>query len=236
MWGAERPGTPTSVETMFVKICGITCVEDALLATALGADGVGFVFAPSGRKVAAPAVEDIVRQLPHEMMTVGVFRDQGREQVVKTVNGIGLRAAQLHGHESPEDCRWVAERVPVTIRALRAGSSDLERFDEFGADILLLDSQEPGSGQVFDWTLASEIPSNRRVVLAGGLDPGNVGRAIQLLDPFGVDVSTGVERELGLKDPRLMRAFIEAARDAVPDSLEVDQHSGQRPFNWEDGT
>ena len=236
MWGAERPGTPTSVETMFVKICGITCVEDALLATALGADGVGFVFAPSGRKVAAPAVEDIVRQLPHEMMTVGVFRDQGREQVVKTVNGIGLRAAQLHGHESPEDCRWVAERVPVTIRALRAGSSDLERFDEFGADILLLDSQEPGSGQVFDWTLASEIPSNRRVVLAGGLDPGNVGRAIQLLDPFGVDVSTGVEREPGLKDPRLMRAFIEAARDAVPDSLEVDQHSGQRPFNWEDGT
>jgi len=221
---------------MFVKICGITCIEDALLATALGADGVGFVFAPSGRKVAAPAVEDIVRQLPHEMMTVGVFRDQGREQVVKTVNGIGLRAAQLHGHESPEDCRWVAERVPVTIRALRAGSSDLERFDEFGADILLLDSQEPGSGQVFDWTLASEIPSNRRVVLAGGLDPGNVGRAIQLLDPFGVDVSTGVEREPGLKDPRLMRAFIEAARDAVPDSLEVDQHSGQRPFNWEDGT
>ena len=221
---------------MFVKICGITCVEDALLATALGADGVGFVFAPSGRKVAAPAVEDIVRQLPHEMMTVGVFRDQGREQVVKTVNGIGLRAAQLHGHESPEDCRWVAERVPVTIRAVPAGSSDLERFDEFGADILLLDSQEPGSGQVFDWTLASEIPSNRRVVLAGGLDPGNVGRAIQLLDPFGVDVSTGVEREPGLKDPRLMRAFIEAARDAVPDSLEVDQHSGQRPFNWEDGT
>ena len=236
MWGAERPGTPTSVETMFVKICGITCVEDALLATALGADGVGFVFAPSGRKVAAPAVEDIVRQLPHEMMTVGVFRDQGREQVVKTVNGIGLRAAQLHGHESPEDCRWVAERVPVTIRALWAGSSDLERFDEFGADILLLDSQEPGSGQVFDWTLASEIPSNRRVVLAGGLDPGNVGRAIQLLDPFGVDVSTGVERELGLKDPRLMRAFIEAARAVVPNSIDVDQQSGQRPFNWEDET
>ena len=236
MWGAERPGTPTSVETMFVKICGITCVEDALLATALGADGVGFVFAPSGRKVAAPAVEDIVRQLPHEMMTVGVFRDQSREQVVKTVNGIGLRAAQLHGHESPEDCRWVAERVPVTIRALPVGSSDLERFDEFGADLLLLDSQEPGSGQVFDWTLAAKIPSNRRVVLAGGLDPGNVGRAIQLLDPFGVDVSSGVEREPGLKDPRLMRAFVEAAKAAVPDSLDVDQHSGQRPFNWEDET
>ena len=221
---------------MFVKICGITCAEDALLATALGADGVGFVFAPSGRQVAAPVVEDIVRQLPHEMMTVGVFRDQSREQVVKTVNGIGLRAAQLHGHESPEDCRWVAERVPVTIRALPVGSSDLERFDEFGADLLLLDSQEPGSGQVFDWARAAEIPSNRSVVLAGGLAPENVGQAIQLLDPFGVDVSTGVERKPGLKDPRLMRAFIEAARAVVPDSIDVDQQSGQRPFNWEDET
>ena len=74
------------------------------------------------------------------------------------------------------------------------------------------------------------------MVLAGGLDPGNVGRAIQLLDPFGVDVSSGVEREPGLKDPRLMRAFVEAAKAAVPDSLEVEQHSEQRPFNWEDET
>ena len=221
---------------MFVKICGITCVEDALLATALGADGVGFVFAPSGRQVAAPVVEDIVRQLPHEIMTVGVFRDQSREQVVKTVNEIGLRAAQLHGHESPEDCRWVAERVPVTIRALPVGSPDLERFDEFGADLLLLDSQEPGSGQAFDWALAAEIPSNPSVVLAGGLDPGNVGRAIQLLDPFGVDVSSGVEREPGLKDPRLMRSFVEAARAVVLDQRDVDQRSRQKPFNWEDGT
>jgi len=221
---------------MFVKICGITCAEDALLATALGADGVGFVFAPSGRQVAAPVVEDIVRQLPHEIMTVGVFRDQSREQVVKTVNEIGLRAAQLHGHESPEDCRWVAERVPVTIRALPVSSPDLDRFGEFGADLLLLDSQQPGSGQVFDWALAAETPSGQRVVLAGGLDPGNVGRAIQLLDPFGVDVSSGVEREPGLKDPRLMRAFVEAARAAVPDQRDTGQRSRQKPFNWEDGT
>ena len=111
---------------------------------------------------------------------------------MKTVKGIGLRAAQLHGHESPEDCRWVAERVPVTIRALPAGSSDLERFDEFGADLLLLDSQEPGSGQVFDWTLAAEIPSNRRVVLAGGLDPGNVGRAINCLIRLGSTYPAGL--------------------------------------------
>ena len=107
---------------MFVKICGITCAEDALLATALGADGVGFVFAPSARQVAVPVVKDIVRQLPQEIMTVGVFRNQGRERVVETVNGIGLRVAQLHGHESPEDCRWVAERVPVTIRAMSVSS------------------------------------------------------------------------------------------------------------------
>jgi len=74
------------------------------------------------------------------------------------------------------------------------------------------------------------------VVLAGGLDPGNVGRAIQLLDPFGVDVSSGVERKPGLKDPRLMRAFVEAARTAVPDPVDIDQHGRQKPFNWEDET
>ena len=197
---------------------------------------MGFVFAPSGRQVAGPVVREIVRQLPHEMMTVGVFRDQGRERVVEVVNGIGLRAAQLHGHESPEDCRWVAERVPVTIRALPAGSADLERFDEFGADLLLLDSQEPGSGQVFDWALAATVPANHSVVLAGGLDPTNVTRAIKIFDPFGVDVSSGVERELGRKDPRLMRAFIEAARATVPDPVTVNQHGEQRPFDWEDKT
>ena len=216
---------------MFVKICGVTNQEDALLATALGADAIGFILAPSDRQVAIPIVRDIVRQLPPEVMTVGVFRDQGRQRVVEVVNTIGLRAAQLHGNESPETCRWIADRVPITIRALPAGSPDLLRFDEFGADLLLLDSPVPGSGTVFDWSLAEGAPSNRPMLLAGGLDPENVARAIAKVRPFGVDVASGVEAESGRKDPRLLRAFLEAAR-----SVEFEDYDGgeRRPFNWEE--
>ena len=216
---------------MFVKICGVTNQEDALLATALGADAVGFIFAPSNRQVATPIVRDIVRQLPSEVMTVGVFRDQSRERVVEVVNTIGLRAAQLHGNESPETCRWIADRVPITIRALPAGSPDLRRIDDFGADLLLLDSPVPGSGTVFDWSLAEGAPSNRPMLLAGGLDPENVARAIAKVRPFGVDVASGVEAESGRKDPRLLRAFLKAAR-----SVEFEGYDGGecRPFDWEE--
>lgn len=216
---------------MFVKICGITSQEDALLATALGADAVGFIFAPSTRQVAAQAVRDIVRQLPPEVMTVGVFRDQGRDKVVQTVNGIGLRAAQLHGNESSDTCRWIADRVPVTIRALPAGSPDLRRIDDFGADLLLLDSPTPGSGTVFDWSLAEGAPSNRPMLLAGGLDPDNVAGAIERVRPFGVDVASGVEASPGRKDPRLLRAFLEAAHSVT---FEDYEGGGRRPFDWEE--
>ena len=124
---------------MFIKICGITREEDALLATALGADAVGFVFAPSSRQIAPQVARDIARQLPGDSLTVGVFRDESAERVVEIVNGAGLRAAQLHGHESPAECRFVAERVPITIKALPAGSPELERFDDFGADLTFFD-------------------------------------------------------------------------------------------------
>ena len=216
---------------MFVKICGITCAEDALLATALGADALGFVFAPSRRQVSETVVRDIVGQLPHDVMTVGVFRDMGKARLVEIVNRIGLKAAQLHGGESPATCQWVAERVPLLIRALPAGSPDLRRFDEYGADLLLLDSSAPGSGAVFDWALAEGAPANRRTLLAGGLTPDNVGSAIEQVDPYGVDVSTGVESDPGRKDPRLLRAFMLNARAAQPVRYEGD--ADRRPFDWQ---
>ena len=217
---------------MFVKICGITCAEDALLATAMGADALGFIFATSRRQVAESVVRDIVGQLPPDVLTVGVFRDRGKARVVETVNTIGLKAAQLHGRESPATCQWVAERVPMTIRALPAGSPDLQRFDEYGADLLLLDSPTPGSGEVFDWALAEGAPSNRPMLLAGGLTPDNVASAIEEVDPYGVDVSTGVEAEPGRKDPRLLRAFMANARAAQPVRYEGDAE--RRPFDWQE--
>lgn len=217
---------------MFVKICGITSEEDALLAVAMGADAVGFVFAPSPRQVAAGLVRDIVRRLPPEVLTVGVFRDEAAERVVDIVNSTGLRAAQLHGRETAEQTKWTRQRVPFVIKGFAAGDPALERADDFGADAVLVDSHAPGSGEVFDWSLAEGAPVNRRVILAGGLTPENVAEAIERVRPWGVDVSTGVEDGPGRKDARKVRDFVRNARAAAPKRYEGDEYV--RPFDWQE--
>jgi len=219
---------------VFVKICGITSEEDALLGVAMGADALGFVFAPSSRQVAAGHVRDIVRRLPPEVLTVGVFRDESPQRVVEIVNTCGLRAAQLHGHETVEQTRLVRSKVPFVIKGFPAGDPALERADDFGADAILLDSHAPGSGEMFDWSLAEGAPSNRRVILAGGLTPDNVAEAIERVRPWGVDVSTGVEAEdgPGRKDARKVRDFVRTAKAAAPRKYRGDED--ERPFDWEE--
>jgi phosphoribosylanthranilate isomerase len=204
----------TADEDLFVKICGITTEADALLAVGLGADAVGFVFAPSPRQVAAATVGDIVKRLPLDILTVGVFRNEAPSRVVEIANHIGLGAVQLHGHESAEDCRWIRSRVACVIKAFSAGDRTIGRFKEFGADYLLVDGPSPGSGEVFDWRLAEGVVDPGRLIVSGGLTAENVGQAISHLRPYGVDVSTGVESEPGRKDPQLVGAFISAARAA----------------------
>lgn len=216
---------------MFVKICGITNEDDALLAVAMGADALGFVFAPSPRQVAAGHVRDIVRRLPPEILTLGVFRDESARRVVEQVQAAGLGGAQLHGHETPEDARWVRARVGFLVQAFPAGSDALRRSDEWGADVILIDSPTPGSGQVFDWSLAEGAPSGRRIILAGGLDPDNVADAIARVRPWGVDVSSGVESEPGRKDARKLRAFIAAAKAA--DVRDEPARSGAL-YDWQE--
>ena len=216
---------------MFVKICGTTTEEDALLAVALGADAVGFIFAPSPRQVAPAAVRDIVRRLPPEVITVGVFRDSAPEQVVKIVNGIGLKAAQLHGHESAIQSRYVAERVPLVIKAFPAGDPAIRKVDDHGVQVVMLDAPSPGSGQVFDWKLAEGVPDGCRLLLAGGLTAANVGEAIHQVHPWGVDVVTGVEARPGHKDPRALRAFVRAARRASTPAYESE---GEGPYDWQE--
>jgi len=217
---------------VFVKICGITSEEDALLAVAMGADAVGFVFAPSPRQVAAGLVHDIVRRLPPEVMTVGVFRDEAPQRVVDVVNNAGLRAAQLHGNETAEHSRFVRARVPFVIKGFAAGDPALDHTDDFGADAILVDSHAPGSGEVFDWSLAEGAPINRRVILAGGLTPDNVAEAIERIRPWGVDVATGVEAEPGRKDARKVRDFVRNARAAAPRPYRGDENA--RPFDWQE--
>ena len=133
-------------DDFFVKICGITSEADALLAVSLGASAIGFIFAPSPRQVSAQLAGDIAKRLPEHVLTVGVFRDEAPQRVAEAIHVAGLGAAQLHGHETAEETTWVRKRVPTVIKAFRAGERAIARFDEFGADYLLVDGDNPGSG------------------------------------------------------------------------------------------
>jgi phosphoribosylanthranilate isomerase len=219
---------------LFVKICGTTSEEDALLAVALGADALGFIFAPSPRQVAAGVVHDIVRRLPPEILTIGVFRNELPQRVAKIVTDCGLRGAQLHGRETPDQSQWLKERIPVVIKAFVGGDPAVRHAEEHGADAILLDSPNPGSGKVFDWRMAEDAPTRLPILLAGGLTSDNVADAIAKVHPFGVDSCTGVEQEPGKKDPRKLRLFIAAAKATEPDDDDlVDEVFGPAPYDWE---
>ena len=216
---------------MFVKVCGTTSEEDALLAVAMDADAIGFVFAPSPRQISPALVADIVKRLPPEIITIGVFRDESPARVVEVVNQVGLKGAQLHGRETPEQARWVRHRIPVLIQAFATGDPAIEEAGDYGADAVLLDAPSPGSGRVFDWKLAEGAPDGLRLILAGGLTPENVGDAIAAVHPWGVDVATGVESEPGRKDPRKLRAFVACARAAAVAPYESNRDG---PYDWQE--
>lgn len=200
-----------------VKICGITSLRDALDAVACGADALGFVFYErSPRRIAPEEAAAIIAALPPLVSKVGVFVDSGLAEITDIVSFCKLDLVQLHGEESPELCEALFPRV---IKAFRvAGSGGLADIGKYRASAYLLDTYVPdavgGTGQTFDWEGARAISAAYRVILAGGLTPGNVQQAIQVVNPYGVDVSTGVEASPGRKDIALMRAFISAAKGA----------------------
>ncbi len=213
---------------MFVKICGITNEEDALAAVALGADALGFVFAPSTRQVGVSRVKEIVRRLPGDVLTVGVFRDELPEVVIDIVRRSGLVGAQLHGSEPLRQVRSVKAELPFVIDAYVADSPALQTAENTPADVVLIDAATPGSGRVFDWSLIRSTPRGMRLLLAGGLTPENVAEAIRIVRPWGVDVSTGVESAPGVKDPRKMTRFLTEAR-----TEREDPHAASNaPFDW----
>ncbi len=200
----------------WVKICGLTNEEDALLAIAMGADAIGFIFAQgSKRQVQAPVVADIVKRLPPEVTTIGVFRNDLPERVIRTVERCGLSGAQLHGLETVEQTAEVRARVPLVIKAFSIDDPSLRTARRYRVSSLLIDAPTPGSGEAFDWSLLESLPPRMRWILAGGLHSGNVADAIRATRPWGVDVASGVESSPGHKDPRLVREFIKAAKSAV---------------------
>lgn len=225
---------------LFVKICGITSEEDALLAVAMGADALGFVFAAGSTRQVSPAlVTDIVKRLPHEVTTIGVFRNDAPERVVDIVRRCGLTGAQLHGGESARDCAQVARELSLTIQAFPAGDRSLDRARAYPVPIVLLDNARPGSGEVFDWSLADGVPDGKHLLLAGGLDADNVGDAIRQVQPWGVDVSTGVESSPGHKDARKVRRFVSAARAAAAPILAyrrdaATERDRDAPYDWQE--
>lgn len=217
------------LDRFFVKIDGITTEQDALMSVGFGANAVGFVFAPSVRQMTPQAVGDIVRRLPSETITVGVFRNEQPERVVEIANSIGLAAVQLHGNETLESVRYVAERVRTVIRALSVHSERLDTVDAAGLDYLLLDGDEPGSGLAHDWRAFSQHSFATPVIAAGGLTPQNVVALVRDLPVWGVDVATGVESAPGVKDPALVADFINNARWAYE---QRDESVDDKPFDW----
>jgi phosphoribosylanthranilate isomerase len=225
-------------QDLFVKICGITSEADALLCVSFGADAVGFIFAPSARQISVQLAGDIAKRLPPEILTVGVFRDEAPQRVVQKVQLAGLGAAQLHGHESSQETAWIRARLGLVIKAFPAGDRTISRFADFGADYLLIDGTNPGSGEVFDWRLAEGVADPTRLIVSGGLHPDNVAQAIAHLRPYGVDVDSGVESAPGRKDPLKVRDFIVNARAAEVevegrDPLDVPA-GAEEPYDWRD--
>jgi phosphoribosylanthranilate isomerase len=199
---------------VFVKICGVTTDVDARYAAQAGADAVGFVFWAASPRVADPAiVSGFVRGLPQGLLTVAVFRDEALERVLDIVRTTGVGAVQVHG-SAEADVSRLRDQVPFLIEAVPAGPGLQERAARSPADLLLVDAAQPGSGRTFDWYLLDGVPKER-VLLAGGLTPGNVAEAIRRVGPFGVDVASGVEAFPGRKDPRKVRSFVRAARSAA---------------------
>jgi len=194
------------------KICGITNLEDALLAAELGAHALGFIFYPKSPRAVRPEVaRDIIRQLPPFVVTVGVFVDEDAELVRDMATTVGLDWLQLHGRESPDYCRSLGRRV---IKAFRIkDESSLSLLPEYAGAVqaFLLDAYLPdvpgGTGDSFDWDLARRAQEFGPIILAGGLTAENVAAAIRAARPQAVDVASGVEAAPGRKDPEKLIAF-----------------------------
>lgn len=207
---------------MRVKVCGITSAGDAAAAVTAGADALGLVFyAGSRRAVSAAQAAEIVMAVPPLVMTVGLFVNATREAITEILERVPLNLLQFHGDESPDECaafdRPYIKALPVTedagLHSRMASYTSARGF--------LLDTPAPGrfggTGETFDW---SQVPadSSRPLLLAGGLNAGNVAAAIAAVRPAAVDVSSGVESAPGIKDPVKMQQFVAAARAAFEES------------------
>jgi phosphoribosylanthranilate isomerase len=222
--------------SLWIKICGNTSLEDAMLVAEAGADAVGFVLAPSPRRVTPAQVAAIVPHLPATLEKIGVFVDAPFEEIEATVRAAALSGVQLHFNAAPDLPARLRERFGPALQILRVIHFGAESAAEAEAivqdpyvDAVMVDSRTAtavgGSGQSFDWLAASNTlfegaqARERHLVVAGGLNPENVAQAIATLRPWGIDVVSGVEAAPGRKDPAKVRAFIANAKAAHRDKV-----------------
>jgi phosphoribosylanthranilate isomerase len=230
---------------MFIKICANTNLEDALLAAELGADAVGFVFAPSRRRMLPAQVAAITPHLPGSVLTVGVFATNEADEIIRTVRETGLQGVQLHNDTKPELIEKLNDAFEGRVQLIQTVPFNVHAGDNAGFSAaltrtltvpglraVLVDAarrgRSGGLGMAFDWELAAKeirlachaaaVACGRDLpplIVAGGLHSRNVAAAIDVLEPWGVDVASGVEAEPGRKDPVRLRKFIAAARGSV---------------------
>lgn len=203
----------------FIKICGITNLQDALAAVAAGADALGFNFyKPSPRYITPQAAREIVAQLPGSVLTVGVFVNEDSPAAVTNIaNEAGIRALQLHGDESPDFCRELAANTHVIKTLAVSDSFDPKLAQAYQVDAIMLDTRDNrlrgGTGRVFDWSVAQQVSQIvPKLYLAGGLSPENVEEAINRVRPYAVDACSALEDRPGTKNQERMRAFIDTVR------------------------
>lgn len=217
--------------SLWIKICGNTSLEDALLAAEAGADAVGFVFAPSPRQITPGSAAAIALRLPGSVEKIGIFVDSAAEEIEATVRACGLDGVQLHDNAGPDVTARLRERFGRRLRILRVlhyaegfATQAAALSQDRNLDAILVDSRTAaavgGTGIAFDWksaaaSLSGGSVSGSRIVVAGGLTPANVAEAISSLKSWGVDVVSGVEAAPGRKDPAKVRAFVANARAAV---------------------
>src|SRR5688500_2829730 len=202
----------------FIKICGITNLDDALAAVASGADALGFNFYNlSPRYITPQSAREIVEQLPTSILTVGVFVNEDSPDSVRSIaRKARITALQLHGDESPSYCRELADSYVIKTLAV-SGDSDVEMVDAYEVEAVMLDTRDNklrgGTGRVFDWSIAKRV--NKlvpKLFLAGGLSPENIEEAIETVSPYAVDACSALEERPGIKNHEQMRVFIERAR------------------------
>lgn len=216
-------------QDLFVKICGITNLEDAQLAVRCKADALGFIFyEPSDRYITPDRARDIVERIPDFVSKVGVFVDADPAYVHDVMKKVNLSAVQLYGNEGADDLVGYETSVIKVFRV--KPDFDVAVMRSYVVDAFLLDTHSEakmgGTGRTFDWNIALRAKEYGKIILSGGLTPQNIEGAVRFVQPYGVDVSSGVERSPGRKDPRKVREFVAKAKGVPLQYSEFNEEEG----------